>query len=98
VFQVLCVILALKVTLRTSTLVIIYEVVARTWKAGAHRAVWNIATDMLAILNFRLETVITVARVVLKMNSSRIVVIHTATVWSTHVSLAVVHVDTAWVW
>jgi hypothetical protein len=95
VYQVLRFILVLVVTLWAMALVVIDEILATARKASTLRAIRNVlAYPGTVIFYLFLETVVAVAVVVVLVFASGLLMVFTRTMRTTHVRLAIVHVDT----
>jgi hypothetical protein len=83
----------LRVTSRALALVVVNEIVARSWLASACWAVWDVEADAHAILHSSLEATVTSALVVVKMIACGVCLVHAFAVGTTCVSFAIVHVE-----
>jgi hypothetical protein len=90
--QVFLIVLAFEIPSWASTLVIIHEIMAGTWKTSTSWAVWDVPANSFAVLYIRFKTTVALARVVIEMYASRLCMIYTLTVWPTGVALTVIHV------
>jgi hypothetical protein len=83
-----------EVTCWAMALVVVHQIFACTGFASSFGAIRNVPAGLLAINEFLLKSTVALAVVIINVIARRIVVINTLSIWTAHVSGAVVLVET----